>query len=333
MKRNTKAYLAFIFICIVWGTTYLALRVGVMHYPPFLFAGVRQVISGVLLAGLAILIYKKADWSIRNLLQQAFIGFLLITMGNGLVTWAEKVIPSGIAALICSMMPISAVIINIVGGKERLNLLIVGGMLLGFAGVAFIFKDNVSDLGNNAYLMGIITLLIATTSWAFGSLMNKKRSNHANPIFNSGLQLFFGGVIMLVISPVADDYSHLEIVNKEGLLAMLYLIVFGSVLAFAAYMYALKELPVGLATSYAYVNPLVAVLLGHWWLGETLNWFTALAFVSIICGVYLVNRGYKKQQSAKEQLKEVTEMNARLNDEVGQGAIPAYTRRTGATEA
>lgn len=298
MKNNTKAYIAFLFISIVWGTTYLALRIGVMHWPAFLFAGVRQTIAGIILSGMALLRFKKADWSAKNLLQQAVIGLLLITLGNGLVTWAERVIPSGIAALICSTMPISAVVINLSTSKDRINLPIIIGMILGFAGVAMIFKDNVSDFRNTAYLMGIVTLFIATSSWAMGSIMNKKRANHVNPIFNSGLQLFFGGVIMLFISPVADDFSNIELTNRDGLIALVYVIVFGSVLAFAAYMYALKELPVGFVTSYAYINPLVAVLLGHFVLNETLNWLTGLAFITIIGGVYLVNRGYKKQHLA-----------------------------------
>lgn len=296
MKTNTKAYISFLFICIVWGTTYLALRIGVLHFPPFLFAGVRQVISGIILSGIALAIYKKADWSWSNLAQQFIVGVLLITLGNGLVTWAEKTIPSGIAALICSMMPIFAVLINLITNGERLNMFIVLGMLLGFGGVALIFQNNIAEMGNSAYLMGIGTLFIATFSWAAGSMMNKKRANKTNPIFNSGLQLFFGGAVMLLISPVADSYEHVDWTSSEGLLALAYLIVFGSVLAFAAYMYALKELPVGFVTSYAYVNPLVAVILGYLILNETLNWFTALAFAGIICGVYLVNMGYRKQQ-------------------------------------
>jgi drug/metabolite transporter (DMT)-like permease len=300
MKKNTKAYIAYIFISIVWGTTYLALRIGVMHWPAFLFAGIRQTIAGIILTGVALLLNKKADWSAKNLLQQAIIGLLLITLGNGLVTWAERVVSSGVSALICSTMPISAVIINISTSKDRLNLPIIIGMILSFAGVALIFKDNVSELSNPAYLAGIVTLFIATSSWAMGSIMNKKRAHSINPIFNSGLQLFFGGLIMLCISPVADDFSNVAYNNKEGLFALVYLIVFGSVLAFAAYMYALKELPVGFVTSYAYINPLIAVLVGHWVLDETLNWFTALAFVTIIGGVYLVNKGYRKQHLAAQ---------------------------------
>jgi drug/metabolite transporter (DMT)-like permease len=309
MKTSTKAYISFLFICIVWGTTYLALRIGVLHYPPFLFAGVRQVISGVILSAVALAINKKADWSWRNLAQQLVVGILLITMGNGLVTWAEKTIPSGVAALICSMMPIFAVLINLATNGERLNIFIVLGMLLGFGGVALIFQNNIAELGNSNYLLGIGTLFIATFSWAVGSMMNKKRANKVNPIFNSGLQLFFGGVVMLFISPVADSYEQVDWVNTEGLLALAYLIIFGSVLAFAAYMYALKELPVGLVTSYAYVNPLVAVILGYLVLNETLNWFTALAFVSIICGVYLVNMGYKKQNKALLERQEAEKLN------------------------
>lgn len=309
MKNHTKAYLAYAFICIIWGTTYLAIRMAVAHYPPFLMAGMRQLLSGVLMMGIALLINRKVDLSVRNLLQQSLVGFLLITMGNGLVTWAEQYVQSGVAALICSTMPISAVLINLISGKERLNLLIVLGMLLGFAGVALIFQDNLQQQSNMAnhtlYIWGIVALFVATFSWASGSILNKKGSQSLNSLFNIGIQMFVGGAFMLCISPMADDYSRLVWWNQEGFIAFAYLVVFGSILAYAAYMYALKILPVGFVTSYAYINPLVAVLLGSLWLQEDLNMYTIIAFACIICSIVLVRRGYQKQHDiAKESIHE-----------------------------
>jgi drug/metabolite transporter (DMT)-like permease len=136
--------------------------------------------------------------------------------------------------------------------------------------------------------------LLATASWAFGSTLNKKHGKASNPLFNSGMQLMFGGLFMLMISPVADDFSDFRLWDTNGVAALVYLIIFGSVLAYAAYMYVLDVLPVGVATIYAYVNPLIAVLAGSMFLAEQLNIYIFLAFVAIAVSVFLVNRGYKQ---------------------------------------
>lgn len=316
MTRQTKAYLALIFICIVWGTTYLVIRVAVLHYPAFLFAAIRQVVSGIILMAIALMMNKKTDLSWKNIRLNALVGFLLITVGNGLVTWGEKYIPSGVAALICSLMPISAVLIGITSSaREKINGIVVAGLILGFCGVALIFKDNIADLTNRSYLLGMLATFIATTSWAAGSVVNKKRSQNINPLFNSGMQLFAGGIFLFGFSPVMDTYNNESLFVPEVIWSMVYLVILGSVLAYAAYMYALKELPVGVVTLYAYVNPLVAVVLGYFILREQLTIFTVLAFVTIAAGVYIVNYGYQRQQKLAK------------NKDSTIGAIPVTLQR------
>jgi drug/metabolite transporter (DMT)-like permease len=295
MKRLTKAYLALAFVSLAWGTTYLAIQIGVQHYPAFLFAGIRQVIAGGLLLAIAFLNGKPRHLSLQYVLRQIFIGFLMITVGNGVVTWAEIIVPSGLAALICSMMPIFAALIGLAADRrERLSPMMITGMLLGFTGVGLIFRHNLADLARPGYLTGILGLLLATFGWALGSVMSKKQGPAANPLLNAGLQLGGGGICLLMISPAADTYTHIDWLNTNGLLSLVYLIIFGSVLAYTAYMYCLRELPVGIATVYAYINPLVAVLLGYWIMQEPLSWWSVMAFVAILSGVYLVNRAYRK---------------------------------------
>lgn len=296
MSAKTKGYLALAYVAIAWGTTYLAIRVGVLHFPAFLFAGIRQVISGLIigLAGLAMV--RRADLSVMNVRHQVLTGFLMITVGNGLVTWGERVIPSGVAALICSMMPICAVFMNLaLHRKEGFNLLIVIGMVLGILGVGFIFRNDLGSLNNPQYLLGAGLTFVATFSWAFGSVLNKNRPKPVNPIFDAGLQLFAGGVFLFMASPFVDDLKDLDFWHPDVVWSMLYLIFFGSVLAYTAYMYALRTLPVGIVTLYAYINPLVAVILGYYLMSEPLTAFTGLAFVTISTGVFLVNRGYKRK--------------------------------------
>jgi drug/metabolite transporter (DMT)-like permease len=299
MAKQTKAYLALLFICITWGTTYLAIRVGVLHYPAFLFAGVRQFTAGLILMTIAIRLNKKTDFSRKNIFRQMLIGLLMLTVGNGFVTWGEKYVPSGISALICSMMPIFAVLFNLASSKrDHFNLPIAIGMLLGICGVGLIFKNDIASLTNKAYLSGIAAILIATASWALGSIINKKNIAPINAVLNSGMQLFFGGLFLLLSSPVVDSYAGFHLWYADSFFALCYLIVFGSVLAYAAYMFALSKLPIGISTIYAYINPLVAVILGYLVLSEPLNINTAFAFITIVAGVYLVNIGYRKQHQS-----------------------------------
>jgi drug/metabolite transporter (DMT)-like permease len=299
MAHHTKAYLALAFISLIWGTTYLAIRVGAIAYPPFLFAGVRQTVAGLLLGATALIINPKINLSRQHLLRQMLCGFLLITLGNGCVTWGEKYIPSGIAALLCSMMPLFAVAFNLLLNKERPNLIILLGIVLGITGVGFIVKDDIGALANAHHLAGMGAILFATCSWALGSIINRKNPDKVNPLSNAAMQLLFGGLFMLLASPVVDDYSHFVLWHQEGFLALCYLIVFGSVLAYAAFMYSLTRLPVGIATVYAYINPLVAVIVGNIFLAEPLNVYTGLAFITIVASVFLVNKGYRNKSKAQ----------------------------------
>ncbi|RYD99732.1 MAG: EamA family transporter [Sphingobacteriales bacterium] len=295
MSTHSKAWIALVFICIAWGTTYLGIKLGLQALPPFLMAGSRQFLAGMIIFLMALGNKLPKDLSRNNIARQALIGFLLITMGNGLVSWAEAYIPSGVAALLCATMPIMSVLLNLTMQRtERISPLIVTGMIVGFFGVALNFRDSVKDLSNSDYLLGIVATLIATTTWAYGSIISKKNSIHTNPIFNSALQVSFGGLFLLLFSPAVDNYDHINLHNTEGLLAIVYLIIVGSVLAYTAYMYVLKHLPVGLVMVYAYINPLVAVLLGWWLVNEPLTIYTMLSFICIACGLFLVNKGYKK---------------------------------------
>lgn len=312
-NQKTLAYLSYAYIAIIWGTTYLGIKIAVEHWPSFVMAGVRQVVSAFIMCGLAFAINRNADWNGRNILQNAIIGFLMISVGNGIVSWAEMYVPSSFAALICSTMPISVVAINLLSGKsEKINWLIAVGMLLGVAGVAIIVRKDVSKLGDPRYLAGIIGLVIATFGWAAGSILSKQWGSNKNPMFDSGMQVFFGGLFLLLASPVVDDYSKADWGNRDALLAIGYLIVFGSVLAFTFYRYALKILPVGLVTSYAYINPLVAVVLGIW-AGEPLDEWVAMSFIAIIGGVFLVNTGYQQRKKKAEIQQEQIVASQRID--------------------
>lgn len=292
--QNTRlAYFCYAFIAIVWGTTYLGIKVAIEAYPPFLMAGARQVVAALLMIPLLFIGARKpVKISPKMLWQNALIGFLMITVGNGVVSWAENTVPSGVAALVCSAMPISVVLLSFFSStKDRLKPITIVGMLLGFLGVAVIFRSDVAALGNRQYLVGILGLLVATFGWGGGSLLMKRWAGSGNATLDVMLQIFFGGLIMLLLSPTFENYNNITWWNPRALGAWLYLVIFGSMLAMLAYQYALKHLPVSFVTSYAYINPLVAVVLGAAFYSEPLNIWTFFSFTLIAGGVFLVNKG------------------------------------------
>lgn len=294
MKEKLKAYLALIFICIVWGTTYLAVRVGVKDFPPFLFMGMRQTMAGFLLFLLLFISGKRQALSWNLFRQQLIPGLCMITFGNGIIAWSVQYIPSGIAALICSMIPLYVIVINLaIDRKDRLNWQIALGTVLGLAGILVIFRDNLAALHNRAYLAGMLIAIASCISWASGTIYIQKNKKQSDPVLNASVQLFIGGLGLLLMSIIFEEKTELPQISTEAFFAWLYLVVIGSVAAFAAYLYALSKLPVGLVTVYAYVNPLVAVILGFLVLNERINMYTFIAAAIILCGVYLVNTGYR----------------------------------------
>jgi len=294
MTTQTKAYLALILICIVWGTTYLAMRIGVSQFPAFAFSAIRQTIAG---GGLLLFVWlsgKAGKVDGAYLRKHALIGFMMITLGNGLVGWAEMFIPSGLAALICAMMPVCVVLINLASkAEEKPNALIYAGLAFGVGGLMLVFREHIADFVNPDYRLGIVLTFVAIIGWSYGSVSIRRYGKPESPLMNAGFHLFFGGMGIWLFSFVFDDYSRFAAVDWQGLMALSYVTVFGSLCAFLCYLYVLQHLPVGLASIYAYVNPLVAVLLGWWVLDEKLNLLIALAFIITVAGIFLVNRGYK----------------------------------------
>lgn len=301
MRKDLLAYSALAAICIIWGTTYLALRVAVMNFPPFLFVAIRQVIAGLILIGGLVLFNKVRLPSLKYIYHQAVAGFFLITLGNGLVAWSEMHIPSGIAAVICSLMPVMVIIVNLsVNRDERPNIPIVVGILLGFIGISMIFGEELNSFTKAGYLMGMILTLVAVIAWAGGSVWIKKQNQKSNVFLNAGLQMFFGGVWCFPLSFAFDDLSTVHW-SGQAVVALLYLTVFGSVVAYSCYSYALRKLPMTIVSLYAYINPIVAVVLGWLVLDEKLNATMGIAIIITVAGIYIVNRGYQLRDVWKAQ--------------------------------
>lgn len=300
-NRLFIAYLALASVCIIWGTTYLALRIGVSHFPPFLFSLLRFLIAGPILIAITLTI-GKASWpDKKTLINQAIGGMFMITMGISVVGWAELYISSGVAAIICSVMPIWTILINLMANKdERVNWIIILGLLIGLSGIVLIFSEHLAEFSDSNYTLGIVLTFLANLSWAIGSVFTKKKNQTINPFLGAGLQMFFGGVMLIPLSLIFDDYSTIQWSNEVAI-SLSYMILIGSVAGYACYAYAIKKLPMTIVSLYAYINPIVAVILGWLVLSEKLNSRIGVAIALTIVGVYMVNKGYQLHNAYKVQ--------------------------------
>jgi drug/metabolite transporter (DMT)-like permease len=300
-RQSYIPYLALAAVCLIWGTTYLALRIAVLHFPPFLFTAMRQVTAGLILLGFMLTIGKATMPSAGHLWRQAIGGFFMISMGNGLVAWAEMHIPSGVAAIICSLMPVLVIVINVmINREERPTLPIIFGVILGLAGIVMIFSEHIDGFSKTEYIAGILFTFAAVLAWAGGSIWIKKKHTESNLFVNAGLQMFFGGLLLLPFSLAFDDLTNITW-TPEVTWSLAYLIIFGSIIAYASYAFALRKLPMTIVSLYAYINPLVAVVLGWLVLDETLNVRVWIAMILTIGGIYIVNKGYQLRDTWKTQ--------------------------------
>jgi drug/metabolite transporter (DMT)-like permease len=291
---NTRAYFALAAICIIWGTTYTAIKLAVRDFPPYMLVGIRQCTAGVLLLSW-VLLTGRARWPDRPyVLTQAMIGVATITGGNGFITWGLQYVSSGLSAVIGSLTPVVVVFINLLWrGHEKINGFVVAGVLLGFGGLGIVFSDGWKDFLNPTYRLGIAGCFGSCFTWSLGTVMAKRfNRTDVSPMLNAGLQITAGGLGGFILSGILDT-THVIHHTPEGWGAVVYLALIGSALAFSLYMFVLKHLSATVSSLYTYINPVVAILLGWLVLGEHLNWLEAIGMSVTIVGVWLVNRGHQ----------------------------------------
>lgn len=292
-STNNKALLALAWVSFFWGTTWLASKEAVRDIPALQIIAIRQLIAAVLYIGFFVV--KKHPWPKGKqwtpILVMSFLTFML---SNGLSTWGVKFIPSGLGAIMGAIFPLWLVIIMRIRGT-KLPQQAVLGLLLGFGGVCTIFYEHLKDFGNPDFRFGIILSLCATVSWAISTLYTKQQAINFNPYFSLGFQMFFSGVIIYIFAAATGNTSPLSDIPASSWWSVGYLVIIGSILTFIAYIYALQNLPTALTSIYAYINPVVAVLLGAMLLNEKLTIFIAVGGAITIIGVYLVNNSLKKK--------------------------------------
>jgi drug/metabolite transporter (DMT)-like permease len=276
-------------VYVVWGSTYLAIRFAIETLPPLVSAGLRFLTAGLLM--LALVVALRGRSALRAPRTQvgtaAVTGVLLLLGGNGLVSIGEQKVPSGLAALLVGCVPLWIVAFRVLL-RERPGALTVAGMLLGFAGVALIFLPRG---GGSAADPGYAALIVlASLSWAVGSLLVARRPVPADPLVLTTVQMLAGGAALLAVAAVGGEFAHLApgAVTARSWLALGYLVVFGSLVAFTAYVWLLGRAPVSVVSTYAYVNPAVAVLLGVMLAGERLTATTLAGGLVILVAVAMV---------------------------------------------
>ena len=286
---RVRLVVAYLSLFIIWGSTYLAIRIGVMDIPPALLAGMRFLVSGSILVGVGRIWNRPFPSTATGWRHLAVIGLFLLVGGNGLVAWAEQWVPSGLAALIVATVPLFMSSIDaVIPGGHRLSGLGWVGILIGFGGVVVLVSPSLGMvLGEQIDIGGIIGLVCASFFWSTGSIYSKRHPVGGDIFVNTGIQMLAGGLVLTVIGLAAGEWASIRW-TASGVLAVVYLILFGSIVGFTAYAYLLRHVPAAKASTYAYVNPIVAVILGALILAEPVDFRTVIATAVILGGVAIV---------------------------------------------
>lgn len=282
------AYGAWITIAIVWGTTFLGIRIGLETIPVALLAGLRWLAAGLILAAMLPLFGEhlppRHTW--RSI---AFVGFLMNVLGNGLLVWAEQYVASGLTAVVVGMVPFWSVLVEAVSpGGERLTRGTVMGLAAGFTGILVLVWPQLTVDGESGrmFIAGILALQVGSLGWAIGTSYTKRR-HVGTPLASTALQMIFSGVMLLVVATIAGEWPRLAFTSRS-LGALIYLTLAGSVVGYTAYVYTLKYLPVSTVSLYAYVNPIIAVILGTLLASEPLSPRIVVAAALVFGGIAIV---------------------------------------------
>ena len=307
--RAWKALLAFAIIYFVWGSTFLAIRVGVREVPPFLLAGLR-----FLIAGLVLFAWMRAKGTVSPTARQWFsatlLAVLIFVLDYGLLFWAERRVPSGIAAVMMATIPVFMTLSEILFLKtQRLTPRLGAALLIGIGGVLVLVSRSISFGDSPIDTIGAIALIVAAIGWSVGSALTRKVPLPSSKAMSSGAQMFAGGVLLMITSAALGEFRgfRVQAVSLKAWLALAYLIVAGSIVAFTAYLWLIHhESPTKVGT-YAYVNPVVAVLLGYFLGGEGLSLRTIMGTMLVLVSVVVITTTPKRQISTLPQVGESTE--------------------------
>lgn len=294
ISTKNKAYIALTITSVIWGSTWVASKIGVQKTPGLQLSYIRQFIAGCLFLGFYFIKGEKLP-TLKQFKWLILLSLLMFVFANGLSTWSVKYIPSGLAALVGALYPLSVVIIEIIFFKNRnTSLLTFIGLILGILGVAVVFYENAFQQHPEGYRFGIALAVTAMLSWSIGSIFLTNNKVQMNPYYAMGWQMFLGSIIIYIMAQLTHQSIPISNIPYESWLAIIFLIVFGSLIAFVAFIFSLKHLPVAVSSLYAYFNPIVAMLIGSVIVNEKLTIYIVVGAVITLFGVYLVNKSMKK---------------------------------------
>jgi drug/metabolite transporter (DMT)-like permease len=302
---RTKALIALGLVSFLWGTTWIASREGVKHMPALQLAAIRQFIGG--LAYVIFFTFKgRAFPRGKEWITILILTLLNFILSNTLSTWGLKYISAGLGSIIGATFPLWLVIIILVRSRTSLPRRAILGFILGFAGICVIFYPHLDDFFQSGFKFGIFLSIAASISWAFGTLYTKQKASDFNPYFSLGLQMAISGIILYIVSWSSGISMPINEIPRASWIAIIYLVIFSSILTFVAYLYALQHLPASRVSIYAYINPIVAVLIGSLFFGEKFTLYMGIGGIITLFGVYLVNEAFRSKipEKVEEKLEE-----------------------------
>jgi len=290
-RSKPLAYAAFITVCLIWGTTYFAITVALDTVPVLLLAGLRWMFAGVVMSALMLAtgrgLPRPALWGPLLLL-----GFLMNVVGNGFVVYAQQYVASGLTAVLIATTPFwSALIERLLPSGERFSRRALTGLGLGFTGIVILVWPEMTNggAGGRAFIVGVIAIQLACVGWVIGTSYARRHELGDNPFRSTALQMVFSGTMLLTAATINGDWSHLSFTPRT-IVAMLYLSIAGSLVAYSAYIYAIQHLPLSLVSLYAYINPMIAVTLGTLFLAEPFSTRIGISAALVLAGTWIVGK-------------------------------------------
>ena len=296
-QPNGKAYLALTATSILWGTSWVASKIAISEIPALQLTYIRQFLAGTIFLSYFLLVKKSPLPTVKDFKSIAVMAALMFLSANGLSTWGLKYIPTGLASLIGALYPLSVVLIEWIFYKKRdVSVLTFVGLLIGIGGVGFVFYENMFTHVDPNLFFGLILSIIAMLSWSLGTVFLSRHHLSVDPYFGMGWQMVIGSAMLFVFAHIAQDPIPLAAISKKTWLSISYLVIVGSVISFIAFIYSLKRLPVAISSLYAYVNPIVAMIIAAIILKEKLTISIVIGTIITLIGVYLVNYSVRRDK-------------------------------------
>ncbi|MEO7530034.1 MAG: EamA family transporter [Sediminibacterium sp.] len=308
MATKQKAYIALTATSIIWGTSWVASKIGIQRVPALEIASIRQLIAGILFLSFFHIKGQRLP-SKKEFLWLTMMAILLFVSANGIATMALKTIPSGMGALISALYPLSVVIIErLFFRNTRITTITFAGLLLGIGGIAIVFYDNAFSNHTEGYTWGVILSMIAMLSWSIGTIVLARTKLKMNAYYAAGWEMLISSCILITMLLISGTMMPVSQIPLQAWGAIAYLVIASNIIAFVAFIYTMKHLEAAVASLYAYINPIITIFVGYLLVNEKITWKIIAGSVITLVGVFLVNQSLKKQRAELASLSDADGM-------------------------